>query len=118
MNRKLQCRHFALHLFEDHVHSIVLLRRMLVLEVMRDALQPLPHLQPSLPLHAPQYAKQVTWLDGLLGREKQRELVVVQIVLEWQLDLVTDDDRHTVADDGVKQPATRRSVSSGMKAEA
>lgn len=118
MGSKVKSWYFALHLFKDHIYSIILLWWVLILEMVGDSLQYFPHLQPSLFFDAPQCAQQATWLKSLFGREKYRKLTVVKIVFEGQLNSITDYHRHTMIDNGVKKPATWRCVPSWMKAEA
>lgn len=118
VDREFGRRHFPLHLFKDHIHSIVLLCRMLILKMMGNGLQLRPHLQPPLFRDTPQCAHQEPRLNSLFGREEQPKLVIVKVVLKRQLNSVTYCDRDTVTDNDVKEPAARRCISSQIQAEA
>lgn len=83
VQRELHLWQLSLHLFEDHVHSIVFLCWMLVLKVVWNGFQLLPHLQPSLFVKAPQRVQQVVRLGGFFSREKQGKFFVIEVVLVW-----------------------------------
>lgn len=71
--------------------------------MMGDVLKPLPHFNPSLFRKFSELVNHVTRFQCLFEREEYRELGVVNLILKRELNLITYNNRHTVAHNGIKQ---------------
>ena len=107
----------ASYSFPHHIHSIIWLRRVLILKVMVHFLQPFPHSCPLLVTYASQQIDDKILLESIRGFDEETKLREVKIIFIWQFDIVTDDNRDTVACNCIKQTVGRRCVSSQMEAE-
>lgn len=94
-----------LHLPPKHVHPVFLLWGELELEVVGHVLEFLPHLDPPLFLEPPELFDHIIGPQRLLNRKEEGELGVVELILIGELNPITDDHRHTVAHDSVKEAA-------------
>jgi hypothetical protein len=103
--------------FPRHVHSIVRLRGMLVLEVVVHFPQPPPHPRPLLAAHAAQEVDHEAALQRVRGSHEDTEPGVVKHVLIRKLNLVADYNRNAMTSDRVKQPVRRRRVPGQVKTE-
>ncbi len=74
--------------------------------MMGDVLKLLPHFNPSIFRKFSELVNHVTRFQCLFEREEYREFGVVNFILKRELNLITYNDRHTVAHNGIKQ-ATR-----------
>lgn len=90
---------------------------MLELIVVRDTLQLSPHKHPPIFLDKSELINHVARPKGFFHREEKGELTVINLILEWQLNLVTHNHRDTMTYNGVKQAARRGSVTSRVQAE-
>jgi hypothetical protein len=101
----------------DHLNSVTRLRRVLVLEVVCNLLQPPPHCRPFFLGDPPEEMQQEAPLDGVGGADEHAEGGVVEDVLEGELDVVADDHGDAVADDGVEEAVGGGGVAGDVEAE-
>lgn len=117
MYSKLDSRNFVLYLSPEHIDRIFLLWGILKFIVMRDAFKPPPHFNPSLFRKLPELINHVTRLHCFFYGKENWELTVVNFILKGKLNLITHNDRNTVAHNSIKQTAWWWCVSCRMQTE-
>jgi hypothetical protein len=80
-------------------------------------LEPVPHACPLFWAYPFDQIDQKVLLDCILATHYDAELGVVKDILEWELDLIADDDRNTVADYGIKEAVGGWSVACNVETE-
>lgn len=117
MYSKFDPRKLVFHLPPNHIDSIFFSRGVLELVMARDVFQLLPHFNPSLFWKSPELIHHITRFQCLFVREENWELGVVNFIFKWELNLITYNDRNTVAHNGIKQATRWRCVSCRMQTE-
>lgn len=95
-----------------HIDSIPWLRRVLILKMMGNFFESLPHFCPLIPVNSPKKIQQESRFDSIWCPDKHTEFWVIQGILIWQLDVVTNNHRNTMANNGIKKAIGGRGISS------